>query len=280
MVDFSLRISVMKEADTAFAHSLTEIEKWGYLEDDFKRLICFEPEGCFIAWKNQERVGMVTTTSYGNYAFLGCLIVKQAERGQGIGERLMNHAVEFLKSRGAKTIELDGVFAAASLYRKLGFKDKYLSLRFRRKAQSGNDIVSPCSMDTIDEIVNFDREKTGLNRERMIREYFNRPDALVLAVRREGIGAYAIARPRSGGFFTIGPMVANGSANAEKLYDSIIEKSGFDDLTIGVPEVNKDAIGILVRKAFQYGQPSLRMYLGDKRNYERYIFGIFSAEKG
>lgn len=128
----------MMEDDIKFATKLTLYEKWGYKEKDLRRLIYFEPEGCFIAWKNEERVGMVTTTSYGDYAFLGCLIVRKEERGGELGTKLMEHAINVLKKKGVKTIELDGVFPAVSLYRRLKLKDKYLSLRFMRKATGGN----------------------------------------------------------------------------------------------------------------------------------------------
>ena len=105
-----ITISVMREKDIAFATHLAKEEKWGYMEKDFRRLIYFEPEGCFVVWKDKKRVGMVTTTSYKDYAFLGCLIVRKDERGKGIGETLMNHAINYLINREIKTIELDGVF--------------------------------------------------------------------------------------------------------------------------------------------------------------------------
>jgi ribosomal protein S18 acetylase RimI-like enzyme len=163
-----IRISIMTGADIAFALEMTDIEKWGYLQDDFRRLICFEPGGCFVAWKGDRRVGMITTTSYDDYAFLGCLIVPEEQRGQGIGESLMKHAVNYLQNRGVKTIELDGVFAAAPLYRRLGFRDKYLSLRFKRSAGKEAGDVPARSPISVDEIIAFDRRMTGLNRERVI----------------------------------------------------------------------------------------------------------------
>ena len=133
-----LRITEMKKDDVKFALKLTRIERWSYNEDDFRRLIIFEPEGCFIASKNEKRIGMVTTTSYEDYAFLGCLIVLKGERGKGIGTKLMGHAINYLNGKGVKTVELDGVFPAVSMYRRLGFKDKYLSLRFIRRPEECN----------------------------------------------------------------------------------------------------------------------------------------------
>ena len=127
-----ISMSTMTESDIAFATEMTDREKWGYLQEDFRRLIYFEPDGCFVARMHGKNIGMVTTPSYGDYAFLGCLIVKDEFRGVGIGASLMNEAIDYLNKKGVQTIELDSVFPALSLYRPLGFKDKYLSLRLLR----------------------------------------------------------------------------------------------------------------------------------------------------
>lgn len=165
-----LTISVMTRADVGFATGLATGEEWGYLEEDFRRLMHFEPEGCFVAWMDEERVGIVTTTSYGDYAFLGSLIVRKTVRGRGIGEALLNHAINHLTRRGVRTMELDGVFPAASQYMRLGFRDKYLSLRFEGQGGEQEDEALPYSPEMAENIVSFDGAKTGLSRERIVKK--------------------------------------------------------------------------------------------------------------
>ncbi|MBD3218560.1 MAG: GNAT family N-acetyltransferase, partial [candidate division Zixibacteria bacterium] len=75
---------------------------------------------------------MLFTSRYEDYAFMGPVIVKEEFRGDGIGEKLMALGMDHLKSRGVNSIELDAVFLAMSLYRRLGFKDKHFSYRFRK----------------------------------------------------------------------------------------------------------------------------------------------------
>jgi len=156
-------IKVMNDTDITFCKELTDIEQWGYLAQDFKRLISYEPNGCFVARKKNERVGMITTTSYGGYGFLGSLIVRKDARRKGIGLKLMKQGIDYLTKNGIKTIELDGVFPAVMLYRKLGFRDKYLSLRFMRRAEErSHEKPSPRPFSkNVHMIVDFDREKTG-----------------------------------------------------------------------------------------------------------------------
>jgi GNAT superfamily N-acetyltransferase len=273
-------MSVMREPDIGFATRLATEEEWGYLEEDFRRLIHFEPGGCFVAWQGGEKVGTVTTTSYGDYAFLGSLIVKKPARGTGIGEALLNHAIKYLLGKGVKTIELDGVFAAISLYRRLGFRDKYLSLRFEGEAAHHGDDVLPFGQEMVDEVVTFDEETTGLSRRRIVRRLLEEFGDSVHVAQREGVTGYAVVRPRAAGHLAIGPWIAEDRSVAEALLRSIINKNAGKVLAIGVPGPNRDAVRMLTREGFHYLEPSLRMYLGEETDYERNVYGIIAPEKG
>lgn len=276
----SLDISIMSDADIAFAHDLTEIEDWGYLRDDIKRLMVWEPEGCFIGRLDGKRVGMITTTTYEDYAFLGSLIVDKPHRGKGIGGKLMEHAIEYLESKAIRLTELDGVLPAAQFYRSMDFKDKYLSLRMTRPASESMSDLQPCPPGLQQEIISFDRNLFGMNRERMIKHYFESLPEGIFVLKNDEIRAYAMVRPRSDGTTAIGPFVSKSFPDAEKLLNSIIGKFGNRPLSIGVPAVNQEAVELAVKNGFLYGQPSLRMYRGAYREYEKHIYGIFSAEKG
>ncbi|UCD95077.1 MAG: GNAT family N-acetyltransferase [Candidatus Zixiibacteriota bacterium] len=275
-----VEIIPMTTEDTAFATDLTDIEKWGYLRRDFERLMFIEPEGCFIAWKADHRVGMVTAISYGRFAFLGCLIVIKEARGEGIGEKLMRHAVDFLKRKGVRTIELDGVFKAVPLYRRLGFRDKYLSLRFVRPPEYSHKDHPPCPENLFPEILEFDRRATGIGREKPLGAYFeDLPDH----IHASGLGrllAYAIVRPRADNLLELGPMVAESAASARVLLQSIIDKYAARPIGIGIPATNSEGVDLIISSGFHYREPALRMYLGERLEYEKHIYGIFSPEKG
>jgi GNAT superfamily N-acetyltransferase len=273
-------ISLMTDADLEFATELATGEEWGYLEEDFRRLVLFEPEGCFVAWHRGERVGIVTTTSYEDYGFLGSMIVRKGARGKGIGESLLSHAITYLRGRGVKTVELDGVFSAVSLYRRLGFTDKYLSLRFKGLGCAVEDRASPFRPEQAERVVVFDRAGTGISRERVIGLLLAEFPDSVYVVGGDSIAGYAMVRPREGAYFAIGPLVAEDAGVAELLLRSIMANQKDEVLTIGVPAVNRDAVSMLLRNRFTYAEPSLRMYLGQRRDYESKVFGILAAEKG
>ena len=275
-----LKISVMNVEDTAFAIEMTDLEKWGNVAADFHRLIHFDPDGCFVARKNGRRVGMITSTSYDDFAFLGSLIVRQEERGHGIGEALMKHAINHLQSKRIRTIELDGVFEAVPFYRRLGFKDKYLSLRFRKPSGSSGERPQPCPIGMAHEIISFDKKMTGLKRDRMIKRFFDETSDTIFAIKGKSISAYAIVKPSAGTFCSIAPVVASKDRDAKILLESIVSGFGSVDLGIGVPAVNGQTVSFLTRNGFDYNQPSLRMYLGHRRDYEKHVYAIFSPEKG
>jgi GNAT superfamily N-acetyltransferase len=276
-----LKIKVMTAKDIPFAKGLTDYEQWGYRTEDFQRLLFFEPRGCFTAWLADERVGIVSATSYGRYGFIGTLIVRQEWKGSGFGVRLMERAIDFLHGRGVKTIELDGVFPVVPIYRKLGFKDKYLSLRLMRKP--GTAGFSSCSdghSRFIREIPGFDRRMTGIERDRMVRRYLSEFPDQVYAAGKGDLRAYAVARPRESGVYMIGPFVATGPKPAEAVLDRILADHGKDPLIIGIPANNRSAVELVQKYGFLNREPSLRMFLGVRKDYEKNVFGILSPEKG
>ena len=181
-----LKILIMTPHDIDFAIELTEIEGWNYTEDDFNRLLFLEPDGLYVAWLDGERAGIISTSIYGDYAFIGTLIVKGEYRKHGIGKRLLKFAIDQLQEKGINSIELDGVFNAVSLYRELGFEDKYLSYRFVKRPGEKSDNTLLYQPQDFSDILDFDKEMTGLDRSCLLNRYieeFN--DRIVMLKKRD-----------------------------------------------------------------------------------------------
>ena len=83
----------------------------------------------FIAETDKNNItGMLTITTYkiptGTKVWIEDVVIDKSQRGKGIGEELMQFAIGFSKSTGAKAIDLTSRpyrIAANQLYRKLGF---------------------------------------------------------------------------------------------------------------------------------------------------------------
>jgi GNAT superfamily N-acetyltransferase len=277
-----LEIRSMRPADVTFAKSLTDYEAWGHERCDFERLLELDPLGCFVAWENDERVGIATTIRYNDYAFLGNIIVKQNKRGGIIGPYLMEHAVRYLVKSGAGTIELDGVLPAVAMYRHMGFEEKYRSLRLIRKPAGrhrGPPASKTCSEST-QIVAEFDHNQTGIRRQHLIRKLVEEFPDRVFCLKVNGLKAYALARERATGVVSFGPVVAENLAAYSSLLSNML--TVFDDrtVTIGVPEVNNAGVEFLLRNGFVYRAHSMRMYRGARIEYERHIYGIVAADVG
>jgi ribosomal protein S18 acetylase RimI-like enzyme len=275
-----LTIDVMTTEDIPFAIAMTDYEKWGNIPSDFARLIAHEPEGCFVAREGKTRTGMITTTSSSDYGFMGSLIVKPEYRGRGIGKALMMKGLACLRAKGVKFIELDATFEGVPLYRKLGFRDKYLSLRMRRPA-TGRPVEAPPSLEhSVDEVLAFDRRHFGFDRSRLMRSFVDDFSESIHVSGADEIDGYAITFPRAGNLRAIGPIVALSDDIAESLLADIVAHNEDHDLTLGLPETADNFTRTLLSQGFEYREPSLRMYLGEKREYESFVYAIVSPEKG
>lgn len=278
-----IKIRRMEQSDIAFAKSLTDIEGWGHLEEDFERFLFLNPAGSYVAWHDGERVGIITSVCYGDYSFLGNLIVRKEVRGRGVGVQLMKSVLEHLDRMGMKTIELDGVFKAVQTYRIFGFKDKYLSLRFLRPAseirfktkKDGNDYA-----EDIDKIIRFDRERTGIDRGKFIKHLIKMHKHTTYVKYGQGIAAYAVIRERATGVLHIGPMIAESGDAANELIGTICMRHGNSDLTAGVPCINTVALKVFTENGFLHRPPSVRMYRGLRAEYEHNMYTIVSADAG
>jgi len=139
-----LRIRRMHYTDIPFSIRLTNLEGWGITRTDFERIIRLDPRGSFIACLGKKREGMVTTTSYGKeIAWVGNVVVKELARGSHIGQRLVEHAVAYLRDSGIRKIALYCMWKNVRFYEKLGFVRDVKFVRLHRKAQyrydSGHD---------------------------------------------------------------------------------------------------------------------------------------------
>ncbi len=275
-----IEIKVMQQADIPFVVEVTTVEGWGHSQADIERLLSFSPEGCFIAWANGEQVGTVTTTRYEDFAFVAVLIVRKEKRGRGIGGKLLQQAIEYLHSQGVRTIELDGVLKAVPLYHRLGFHDKYLSLRFHGCATDLGEHCERYDHSLRDEVLSFDRDRIGLERSAVIDRLLSEFADSTSVLRDRGLRAYTILRPREDDSLALGPLIAESPADAIQLLKAVMRSCTGSVVRIGVPELQERVVEFLRESGFAQSDPSLRMYLGERREYERHAFAIISAEKG
>jgi GNAT superfamily N-acetyltransferase len=80
-----------------------------------------QPDGYFGAYQEGALVGMVGSTIYSTFAYIGMMGVHQQFQRLGIGFALMQHLLKWLDEKNIPQIQLDASKAGQPMYEKLGF---------------------------------------------------------------------------------------------------------------------------------------------------------------
>jgi len=270
----------MSPDDDSFAVSLTDSEGWGNTERDFQRYLEVYPKGSFILELNGHKAGMITSAVFGKLGILGNLIVKKEFRNRGAGRKLMERGIKCLKESGCRTIELDGDYPAVNFYRTLGFKDKFLSLRFfKNPSGSQNRGVKHPGIDT-EKLLAVDNALVPADRSRLLRSIIEDHREYVHVDDFDNIRGYGLIKPKSSGFRQIGPVVAYSESGARKIISYLTENYADREIRLGIGENNRKAVKIYLDLGYLYNRPSLVMYLGERLDYEDNIYAIISGDLG
>lgn len=115
------------------------LEEYGDQKKDIRRAIdyVFDKEGgsIILQFLKDKIVGAVVINETGMSGYipeniLVYIAVHKKHRGKGIGKKLMEYAIKVTKGDIALHVEKDN--PARFLYEKIGFKNPYLEMRFKR----------------------------------------------------------------------------------------------------------------------------------------------------
>lgn len=110
-------LRVMNANDLPSAVELSMEQSWPHREEDWE-LLLQTGEGVVVEHDGRI-VGCTLAWRYGqDHAALGMVIVQEAERGKGLGRRMLEDMLQRLKGR---TVVLNATEGGIGLYRKLGF---------------------------------------------------------------------------------------------------------------------------------------------------------------
>ncbi|MBN2336599.1 GNAT family N-acetyltransferase [Candidatus Bathyarchaeota archaeon] len=271
--------------DQGFFLGLIDMVGWGLTGADYRRMLTFSPGGMFKAVSGGEDVGVVVTVPYGEMGWVGNLIVVPESRGVGVGEALMRRSVEHLESLGVKAIRLDAVPKAIPLYRRLGFREEYPSLRFTGTAAVNPvSLTRPMTAGDLDEVSALDRRFFKGDRAHMLGYVYETfPDLCYTARSGGSLVGYIMAKDGSDSV-KVGPWICvPGYAEAAvQLLWSVMNRRPGEKMWVGCPEGNTSSLAILKRNGFTSLPSSLRMCLGSCGVCEDVagVFGLGGPDKG
>lgn len=258
----SISIELLRENDIPEVMRLVEQAGWNQLPVDWLRVIQLEPHGCFVARRDGLIAGTVTTTCYGSdLAWIGMMLVDQRLRRQGIGRQLMERAIDELKSRRIRTIQLDATPMGKPLYEMLGFRTEFVFHRWQKIGESRNlspseslalrPMNSPLSDATKGmDRVTFGADRTGLLSRLLESSYtVSRPDGSFGMIRAGRIADY------------LGPVSATEQSHAPILSELLSQTDR--DVFWDIPSQNAQAVDFAVGNQFAPVRTLFRMTIGD-----------------
>jgi GNAT superfamily N-acetyltransferase len=261
----TLEVRLLFESDIPSAMALKEAAGWNQTEADWRRLLALEPNGCFGAVRDGRLVGTTTTTTYGELAWIGMVLVDPQQRCQGIAAHLMDVALEYLSGK-VETIKLDATALGQPVYEKFGFEVESEIERWAGTAQSARrepHRQATMDQDALRDLLSLDQIAFGADRSKLIEALIE--DACVPPVLlRNADGALSgYALPRNGTKKTyVGPVVAKDPQVIETLLDQMLSQLPEREVYI---DINKECIvdtSLLSERGFVKERDLIRMVKG------------------
>jgi len=212
-----LALRAMREDDLPSAVELSMEQGWPYREEDWQLLL--ETGEGIVLERGGRIVGCTLAWRYGeDHASLGTIIVQEAERGKGLGRRMIEEMLGRLQGR---TVILNATEDGIGLYRKLGFVETGRILQHQGAAPTmplaelvPNERVRP--MGSADGIIpELYSSASGMDRTELLRILMANGSTVVLERDYEPAG-FALVR-RFGHGREIGPIVAPDLQGAKTL---------------------------------------------------------------
>lgn len=271
----------MAVADLPLGLALSRQAGWNQVESDWRRFLSMEPQGCFVAQLDGMPVATTVTCTFGPVAWIAMVLVEVGARRKGVATALLKHALDCLDHRRIRTVRLDATSAGRPVYERLGFLPEYSLTRYEGIAPqlAAEPHVEETPPELFGELVAFDRQATGTDRETMLVRLFEEWPQAVRVLRRRGwLEGFVTAR-RGANATQIGPCIATGDAGASLLRDTLGRTAG-RPVFIDIPQDNA-AVRVAESAGLTPQRPFVRMYRGDRiADNPAAIYASSGPEKG
>ncbi len=274
----------MEEGDIPFAVKLTDLEAWGYEQEDFRRFMRMDPRGTLMAWEGSRPVGVAAVTLYGSVAWMGAIIVDPEARGKGHGRALVEGGLAYARQGGAETTWLNAYVHTEDFYRKLGFQSAGETLHLEGKAEGRlRPDVRLVHVGELPALAAFDRPFFGSDRLKVLQAFYHDYGDSFHIWPGEGIQGYVVGARFSGGV-EVAPWVANPERPqvGEDLLLHLLAQHPGVFFWLNVPKENEAARSIVERLGFEETFRTLRMHHGPKGHgiNGTGVFSLGGLEKG
>ena len=233
----------------------------------------------FVAESNGRVIGcsgavMLGTPRAARTGWIHSVVVDQGARRAGLGRRLTETAVAWLRDRGVPTINLLATSMGRHIYERLGFQVERRYRIFRRAGSEDPISVIPelrrVQKHDVEALVALARHATGADRSALLRPF---AEAGWLVERDGDIAGFHLPCP-----WHEGPSIARDAATGAILHDVSRRLYGTGMFSISLPEDNHAGIGALEASGAESRGAVDRMWLGAPAPIWRpeMIYGVVS----
>jgi len=237
-------------------------QRSGYWVNELRLYLGIQPDGYFGAFQDESLLGMVGSTIYSSFAYVGMMGVHQQFQRRGIGLDLMQHLLKWLDEKNIPQVQLDASEAGQPMYAKLDFVAQEQVFTLQR--QPGLPIpdrprkIEPISSSDLDKLTVMDADVFGADRSRvfsaLVKTY---PGRAFMSRDAQGrITGYLFAQEKR-----IGPWVML-EPDDESLLHSALSLDFSDVISVIVPETSLGALKLLHRHGFEIVRTNRHMARG------------------
>lgn len=258
------KIRTMTDEDLSFAVRLTDEMEWNMSPEDFKFNMGLEPRGCFVLLDGSERIGLITSISYGKVSWFGNLIVSEARRKKGAGTLLVKHTVKYLLGKKGEAVGIYANVDKVPFYEKLGFKGdfEFVVLKGRGYSSPTAAKLKQAGKGDIQEIVRFDELCFGASRRKLLEQVLTNPtNSCYICVENGKICGFAVAKSY-GDMAELGPLVcARGRSDvAVDLVKACLNRLRGLEVHLYIPEKERPILSLLMSSGFREDFRVTRMF--------------------
>lgn len=257
----------MIETDIEAGMRLKTQANWNQTPADWQRFLALQPDGCFLAESDHGVVGTITTCVFGCVGWIGMLLVDERYRGRGIGTRLMERAMCFLRETGASRMRLDATEAGHPLHQKMGFRTQYHVVRFAGVPVVPVDAVSRVQarayrIADLPGLLSLDRKYTNVNRSRLLARLVEEPTIATRVVgESEDVGGFLIER-RGSEALQVGPAIAGCDKVGQALLLDSFQRNAGHVVYVDIPADHQEAVDVARLVGLRPQREFSRMCLG------------------
>ncbi len=262
------RLRTMNRKDFPFAVSLANTMNWNMTTTDFEFNMQLEPNGCFLLQTDSKPVGLATCISFGKTGWFGNLVIDEKYRKQGAGTQLLQHAVNYLKSTGVKTIGLYAYPYLTDFYSAIGFKPEADFAVLKADAvfplSRAKGTFKMIKARNVACISNFDEEFFGASRKKLFDLIFRSPNNIgYVAFEGSKTAGFALSKV-FGDAAEIGPLAClrDEPETAKNLLVAVLSRLEGLEAYMSLPTSESDLQSIASKTGFNEEFRLKRMFFG------------------